>query len=87
MTPRRTFPLGVAVTIAVCALGPATVDACTVCDTDTSREVRGRLMDDDLAVNVLATTLPFLAVGAVVAVVHFRLPQSREGRRDGHPRR
>jgi hypothetical protein len=87
MTLGRRCGWGSALTIAACALGPATVGACTVCDSDTSREVRGRLLDDELAVNVLAAALPFLTVGAVVTAVHFGLPGSWNGRRDGHPRR
>jgi hypothetical protein len=36
---------------------------------------------------LLATTLPFAAVGAVVAAVHFGVPFNRKGRRDGNLRR
>jgi hypothetical protein len=51
------------------ALAP--ILACPVCDTGTGREVRAGILGGDLVVTLLAVTLPFTLVAAVVAFVHF----------------
>jgi hypothetical protein len=45
--------------------------ACPVCDSETGTEVRAALVGEDLQWGLLATALPFLAVGGVVAAIHF----------------
>ena len=63
---------------------PASVPpaGCTVCHTETAVQVRAGIADDRLAVNVLATVLPFVVVAGVAALIHFG-PAGREGRRGG----
>ena len=48
--------------------------ACPVCDSATGQEVRAGIFGADFASNLLAVVLPFAAVAAVVAAVHFGVP-------------
>ena len=74
----------VACAVVASALAGADAAACPVCDSETGRQVRDGLVDEGLAVNLLAVVLPFAAVGAVVAAVHFGWPLNR--RRHGNGR-
>ena len=82
----RSALIGVLATPAVLVHCTAPAKACTVCDGASGREVRERLIDGDVALPLLAAALPFLAVGAVVAAVHFGVPFIRKERRDGNVR-
>ena len=54
--------------------------ACPVCDSDDGARVRTALVDDDLPMNLLAVTAPFILVSGVVAIVHFGIPSRRRPR-------
>ncbi len=49
--------------------------ACPVCDTGTGREVRAGILGGDVALTLLAVTLPFTLVACIVAFIHFGRPK------------
>jgi hypothetical protein len=70
--------------VAALWLGAETVGwaaGCPVCSSGTGRQVRAGLVDGNMGVSVLATVLPFVVLGGVVAGIHFvggktRAPQA-----------
>jgi hypothetical protein len=56
--------------------------ACTVCGSTAGQEVRAGFVKDDVAANLLAVVLPFVASAGVVALVHFCPAVRRRQRED-----
>ena len=71
--------------IATCALALSTFAAaecaaCPVCHTETGKEVRAGIFDDDFGKNVALTLAPFPLLIGVVALIHFGVPAPKRFR-------
>ena len=58
------------------------IKGCPMCDTETGKQVRERIVGDDFSRNLFAVLLPIPALVGVVAVIHFGFPGRREERED-----
>ena len=61
----------------VAALLPVAVFACTLCYSETAQKVRAAIFGDDLWQNIGLTSLPFLVVLLIVALVYLGTPRRR----------
>ena len=52
--------------------------ACTICDSTTGQQVQRSILDEQFSANLLAVSLPFVIVLAVIATLHFALAPRRE---------
>lgn len=57
--------------VALGAMTPAEVFACTLCHSPQATLIRARLLQPDLWFNVCAIALPIALLASIVAVVHF----------------
>jgi len=67
---------------AAVAASDAPAAACPVCDTRPGQEVRDGIFDRDFGRNLLAVSLPFPLLLAVVGLIHFGWSPTRRLTRD-----
>lgn len=59
------------------------VSACTVCESETGRQVRSGIFGGDFGQDLFLTLLPFPVLLAIVALIHFGFPWPRRASRSG----
>lgn len=55
--------------------------ACPLCESETGRQVRAGIFDDNLGKNVVLTLLPFPVLAGIVALIYYGPPDLRRTRR------
>ncbi|HYO83730.1 MAG TPA: hypothetical protein VES20_20175 [Bryobacteraceae bacterium] len=66
-----------------CSVVAVRLQACTVCHTDTGRQVRAGIFSSDFPLILSAMLLPFVILLAIIAVIYFGAPLSKPLRRVG----
>lgn len=72
--------LMVSVVVPFLLTSPAT--ACPLCESETGRQVREGIFDDDFGNKVVLTLIPFPVLIGVVALIYFGPPDLRRFRRN-----
>ena len=67
-------PSNVITCLVVVLLMSATALSCPVCDTETGKDVRAGIFDEEFGRNAVLTLLPFPVLLAIVAMIHFGFP-------------
>ena len=67
-------PSNVIACLVIVLVVSATAAACPVCDTETGKDVRAGIFDEDFGRNAVLTLLPFPVLLAAVAMIHFGFP-------------
>ena len=73
------FPAAISTTFILLVAIPA--NACTLCHTDTARQVRAIVFGDGFGANLFFMALPFVVFGGVAALVYGGNPLNRGKRR------
>ncbi len=60
--------------VATAFLSPATTFACTLCDTDTGRQVRAGIFEEHFWPTLIGVIAPFPIMLLAVAAIHFAIP-------------
>lgn len=55
----------------------STAPACPLCESETGRQVRAGIFDDDFGKNVVLTLLPFPVLAVIVALIYYGPPAIR----------
>jgi len=61
--------------VATAFLSPATTFACTLCDTDTGRQVRAGIFGEHFWSTLAGVIAPFPIMLLAVAAIHFAIPE------------
>jgi hypothetical protein len=69
--PRSRRLLPFATLVVTLALSAPAAHACPVCHTETGKEVRAGIFNEDFRSNLLTTLLPFPIVLGITAALHF----------------